>query len=930
MKHHLILCLLFCLCSFSILAQEDTIVADQYFRRADSLLRSEIDYQRSSDLFQEALDIYLAAFGESHPKVANAYNRLGVAQAYLFQLKSAVRSGEKAIAIFEQLNMQGEVDYGSAVGELANTLSQLGNFEKAIIFYGKTMEVYLNEYGPNSPALTPLYYNMGNAYLGKENPDLAITYFEKALALDQQTGDKLFIADDYDNLGLAYQMKGAYEKALELYDLALALFYEIVGEENEYTIHTLKLKGECLLDMGRTGQSIQILEKARDLGLTVIGEQNEEVGDIYVLLGIAYAKNGRFQEADLAFNKAFEALGYDPGQPFQFSEVSSLANLATVFNLRGKFLERQWKAAAAPDFSSVIKNYEQAVALIDTLRLGYREKGAKLDVANNAEEIYEDGIRNLFLFYQKTGSPEALEKLVQFFEKDKSLLILESLIESEAQDFAGIPSELLDREMKLESKIAFLEEEKYAEQQIDDPDVNAISKLNSEIYDAKKAYYAFKTQLEKQYPQYFRLKYDLDVLSLEMLQTEVLGNQQTIIEFFAGEDNLYALIVQKNGCFIHQYELDNKELYSMVTDLRSGLYDYFLLNSNQQNKASYDQYLQTLNRAAVMLYEQVMQPLEAYRLTDRLTIVPDGVLGYIPFDVLLSESVAATTAYRDYPFLAKSYNISYSYSATLLNQLQKRSYKNRKPDLLAFAPVFDESETSLAAIRDRRRDLGPLKYNIPEVEAIAEIFPSRTFTAMEATEQNFRAHAGEYSLIHLSTHGKANDRVGDYSFLAFTEIKDGKENELLYVRDLYTLNLKADLVVLSACETGIGELQKGEGIVSLASGFSYAGAKSILTTLWSVNDAQTKDIMTRFYQNLASGLPKDEALHQAKLDYLAESRNDKAHPFYWAAYIPLGDMTVVQSGSFQKKLLFSILGLALLGLILIFVIYRRNQSDPPQ
>lgn len=929
MRYHLFLWFFFGLFSLTLPAQEDIATADRYYQKGDSLLRNEIDYQASFDWLRKALDIYLPAYGESHQKVARTYNRMGVAQRYLFQLKNAVKSGEKAVAIFEGLNMSQHIDYGTAVGELAGTLSQLGNFEKAVIFYGKTMEVYLKKYGPDDPALAPLYYNIGNAHLGKENPDLAITYFEKALALDFQTGDDLYIADDYDNLGLAFQMKGDYEKALSYYEQALALYYPLVGEENEYTVHALKLKGECLLDMNRVDEAIGILETALAAGLVALGEKNKEIADLYAHLGSAYAKEGQLTKADSSFHAAFQALGYDPEQAFQFEEVSSLVNLAMVFNLQGQFLEQQWKNTPDPDFSSTINVYEQAAALIDTIRLGYREKGAKLDMAKNSAEIYEGGIRNLYQWYQKTDAPEALEKLVQFFEKDKSLLILESLIESEAQIFAGIPSSLLEQETQLEAKIAFLEEEKFAEQQYEDADPQLINELNSRIYEAKQAYYAFKTKLEQEYPQYYHLRYDLNVLSLEKLQTEVLGDQQTLIEFFAGDKNLYALIIQRNNCYIHQYNLNNQTLLPLVTDIRSGLYDYFLLDTEQQNKATYEQYHKLMNRSAAKLYELLISPLEDYRLTDRLTIVPDGVLGYIPFDVLLSEKIKDERDYREYPFLAKKYNISYSYSATLMSELQSRLYKNRKPELLAFAPVFEASETTLAGARSRKWDLGALKYNIPEVNAIAKIFPARVFTGKEATEENFREYAGQYSLIHLSTHGKANDKIGDYSFLAFSMIDDGEENEVLFVRDLYALNLKADLVVLSACETGIGELQEGEGIVSLASGFSYAGAKSILTTLWSVNDAQTKDIMTRFYRNLADGLPKDEAIFQAKLDYLTESRNDKAHPFYWAAYIPLGDMTVVQSGSFQKLLLWSILLLALSGLIIIFVLYRRNQSSSP-
>ena len=138
-------------------------------------------------------------------------------------------------------------------------------------------------------------------------------------------------------------------------------------------------------------------------------------------------------------------------------------------------------------------------------------------------------------------------------------------------------------------------------------------------------------------------------------------------------------------------------------------------------------------------------------------------------------------------------------------------------------------------------------------------------------------------------------RTGTFLFLAFHEISDSLENEKLYVRDLYNLTLDAEMVVLSACETGIGELQRGEGVISLARGFVYAGAGSLVTSLWSVDDLSTKQVMELFYQNLKSGQTKDAALRNAKLTYLA-STPQKAHPFYWAAFAPIGNMESIELG----------------------------------
>ena len=221
--------------------------------------------------------------------------------------------------------------------------------------------------------------------------------------------------------------------------------------------------------------------------------------------------------------------------------------------------------------------------------------------------------------------------------------------------------------------------------------------------------------------------------------------------------------------------------------------------------------------------------------------------------------------------------------------------------LIAFAPTFgkDTLKPILDSITDfdlamRADPLSPLKNNIGEVQAIQKIMGGRTYMGKYATKETFLAEAAKYRIIHLATHGKADDRAGDYAFLAFQESNDSMDNERLYVKDLYNCALNADLVVLSACETGVGKWQRGEGIISLARAFAYAGTKSIVTTLWQIDDARTKNLMELFYTHLKRGVTKDAALRQAKLDYLNTFKSAHAAPFRWAGFIAIGDMEAIK------------------------------------
>jgi len=182
-----------------------------------------------------------------------------------------------------------------------------------------------------------------------------------------------------------------------------------------------------------------------------------------------------------------------------------------------------------------------------------------------------------------------------------------------------------------------------------------------------------------------------------------------------------------------------------------------------------------------------------------------------------------------------------------------------------------------------------LPFSGVEIASVTEVMGGEKWLGKEATKKRFIEEAGDYGIIHLSTHGFANDKISGDTYLTFNSSLQKNEFEKLFLGDIYNLPLKAYLVVLSACETGVGELQEGEGIISLARAFAYAGAKSIVTTHWNVEDEKTSQIMKGFYEGLAIEKSKDEALRDAKLKFLRTQKSLKAHPFYWGGIFNIGD-----------------------------------------
>ena len=313
-----------------------------------------------------------------------------------------------------------------------------------------------------------------------------------------------------------------------------------------------------------------------------------------------------------------------------------------------------------------------------------------------------------------------------------------------------------------------------------------------------------------------------------------------------------------------------------------------------------------------------------------MIIVPDDVLGYLSFETLVnSNDTVAKSKFRDFDYLIQSHSVSYSYSGTLLFQhLLKK--KHHKTNYLAMAPNYDNIENSsgdsFTSLRDIEKYLIPLQYTMEEVKNIGDVFKGKSLLEKEATEANFKKYASDYRILHFAMHALINDEDPLASKLIFTLNNDTLEDGFLNTYEIYDLNLNADLAVLSACKTGVGKLSKGEGIMSLARGFLYAGVPGIVMTLWEVEDVSSVNIMDEFYRNLKEGFSKDIALRNSKLTYLNNADQLQSHPYFWAAFVQIGDNSPVTSSNLPKYLIYGVVVFLLLGTFFVYRIIRIKRN----
>jgi len=325
---------------------------------------------------------------------------------------------------------------------------------------------------------------------------------------------------------------------------------------------------------------------------------------------------------------------------------------------------------------------------------------------------------------------------------------------------------------------------------------------------------------------------------------------------------------------------------------------------------------------AYFLYQKLLElPLKNLdKSINHLTIIPPEQLSTIPWELIIQNKDGSD--YTELNYLLKDYSISYAYSANLLFNRQNKISETK--GVLAFAPSYQGNTDQYQNIRSVFRDeLVPLNWNEPEANAVSELFGGVVFKGQEATESAFKQQIGNHQVIHMAMHAFVDHQSAMQSKFVFTQTKDSIEDGFLHIYELFNMNIPAQMAVLSACNTGIGKIEEGEGVMSLARAFSYAGVPSTVLSHWEVDDESTSLLMKSFYQYLSDGKSKSESLRQAKLDFIAQSSINTQHPFYWASFVVIGDDTPFKNN--KIPLIYIILGVILI-LAITFLIFRNKRK----
>ena len=804
-----------------------------------------------------------------------------------------------------------------------------GDFNKAIEILNKSLVIAQN--AGNFLNVEAIYNELGRNYFSLGQMQRALDYHQMSLAGKRQYKDTRYNeAISLKNIGNTYANMGQSARALD-YNRQAAEIFSSLGNKDA-TIRSLILAGDIYLSLSNYDKAKESFAEA--LKISEQSNFRRQSAEIYNYLGSVDKKLNSPESALNYFQKAVQIWQELKTQRLESVSLNFVADIAantnqlqTAEQSSEKALEiarivgdRKTESDALYNLARVRRSQnelrtalsliEDSLKITESLRSALNNQENRTAYFSAVREKYDLYIGLLIELENQPGNEKHGAQAYAVSEKARARNLLDLLAESSTDVSTGINPELKAREQYVQAKISSLQMQLIRAKSAEKPDTQLIARLEKEINRTDDERVQLESEIRRTNPRYAALKYPT---TLDLAQTQKMLDDKTVLfEYQTGATASVLFVVGKNDFQVVRLPNEQK-LRESIDVLRRSI--------SQPSRAGLANYLV----AGRELYQTLLAPAEnALKMKSKIIISADGAINYLPFEVLLTEKTNA--GFDKLPYLVRNYEISYTPSASVLATLDgAKNVSAAKPQksFLAFAaPDYGAKSTNQGQLasqntrsvfgENRTWDLTALPNAAIEADRIAKLFPagqSTIFSGAEATEEQVKTNEflSQYRYLHFAVHGLIDEEQPQFSSLVLTLPKTVTENSatdpnskskiqnpkseedgLLQTPEIFNLRLQADLVTLSACETGLGKEMRGEGIVGLTRAFFYAGTQSVLVSLWKVNDASTADLMTQFYEQLRknNGKNKAAALRQAQLQMISQNRY--AHPYYWAPFILQG------------------------------------------
>jgi CHAT domain-containing protein/Tfp pilus assembly protein PilF len=823
--------------------------------------RAAEQYSQSITSFKTAIEAAQRAKSPDHE--AKCLRQLSLTYWQITDYSSYYLLSSRALELALALNNKTEA--GNCYNNIGIYYWKIDSYSNSLIFFEKALGVAksTNKTRNESDYLN----NMGLIYRDMGNYDKALDFLSQALQLDQSLGDKQKISIDLNNIGVTYRNKGLlsgkhedYVSAKENLNHCLEIANKLDDKNTE--IRVLNNIGAVYSDLSSFAEAAEYFKQAYIIAQAI--KDKESMSMILNNLGIVQFNIGNIEESTSFFRQAINLAQDIRGGQVLWEAYLEIGN---AYKKQGRIKE-------------ALQNYKNSIAVIESIRSSISLEELKASYLGSDKRI--DAYQNLIdvLANQSMLLDDGAQGVEAFnyLERAKARAFLDSFEVSEVNVSQGIDLKIANKEKEIVRQISNL----YTQLLNPNLDSEAKNDVLTRIKELEEEADRLKREIRTTSPAYANLKYP-EVITYDEARNSLVDGDTTYFAYSLGKDRSYGFVLGKGGLKVFVAPA-RKLLQQQVTEYRKVISD----------KDNHD-----FSLGHLLFKELVLPGLD--KNAKRIVFVPDDILNLLPFETLVTE--AGTTRW-----LVQDHSVSYIPSLSSLRELNRRKAASRiRPhkDLLAFGDPFyganedDRGNTSQDVFQDFYSNSSihffRLKYSGLEIQRIGAAFkPSRmdAFLRREATEDRLKAEPlTDYRIIHFATHGLIDDKKPARSSIILALDQNPGEDGFLQMREIFNLRMNADLVTLSACQTGLGQFIRGEGIEGLSRAFFYAGASSVLMSLWAVNDEATYQLMERFYHHLMGSETPAVALRRAKLEMIGSGV--LSHPYYWAGFILNGKSDTV-------------------------------------
>lgn len=783
----------------------------------------------------------------------------------------------------------------TAIDNYAGFYKEMGDFEKAKELLEYSYKEKQKHFQADNPELYKSKILLGQIYLSLKEYPRAETFLDKGIAQLQriELGPNYWNADAHYSKALLYDEQDKKELAKHYYDQAEKLY--VAAYEGSYD--------ELYLDFSIKASRFYAQNKEKDKALKMAQKaydylkENQETTTSFEIqqalnLGEIYYDLGDYESAlhkALTTSVLLESTEKNQIKKTISAQISLYKPQTIFLKTQAAYQLRKNKNNIAFLRKAFVEMKEAIVILEKQKTLVGEENNVSILIENNTK-LFEFAKKLALELYQKTNDKKYLNEVISLHESILYNRIRSRLNSRSSMTYANVPKKVIEEEQKIKQSI------KTSLTKSDN--IEGFIKANAQ-------WTSYVENLKKKYPKYYQLRFASITQSVKDIEQKIPENT-TIVRYLYADKDLYAVLLSKNNTQL--FKLNPSNIIANINQLQDG-------NSLFKNN------FKTLND----LYNSLWKPFEKHIKTHRVVIIPDRDLFNLNFEMLTPKVISnykemATTS------LLSNYIISYHYSLFLIDKGSKTvGYKD---NFVAFVPEFNDKMKSdyQISIKDSLQldktylTLLSQPFTKDLATQSARLFSGKSFLNEKSTEPLFKTSAKEHKIIHIGTHAESNNISPDLSRLVFAKSMDSSvtDDNYLYTYEIYNTNLSSNLAILTACETGKPTYQAGEGMISLAHAFNYAGSESILTSLWKIDEQSSATIIESFYKYLKKGWAKDKALQQAKLDYIATAEGRTIHPQYWAGLVLIGDAAPIELSSSFNFLYWTLAAIAILIAIIIF------------